>query len=112
MVAAGLRHNDLRRSASPTRQNASARKRQARHEWNVLRSIRLLGDAAVSFDTHCAYGIEPNYQKIKHNLDINLMQVTALNRHAHRLTRPPRSRRTNASQGPVAARSPPSSWAS
>ena len=49
--------------------------------WNVLESIRLLGDACVSFDTHCAYGIEPNYEKIKHNLDINLMQVTALNRH-------------------------------
>ena len=41
----------------------------------------LLGDACVSFDVHCAYGIEPNYAKIKHNLDINLMQVTALNRH-------------------------------
>ena len=49
--------------------------------WNVLESIRLLGDACVSFDTHCAYGIEPNYEKIQHNLDINLMQVTALNRH-------------------------------
>ena len=49
--------------------------------WNVLESIRLLGDACVSFDTNCAYGIEPNYEKIKHNLDINLMQVTVLNRH-------------------------------
>ncbi|MBF0965742.1 MAG: class II fumarate hydratase [Actinomyces bouchesdurhonensis] len=49
--------------------------------WNVLESIRLLGDVCVSFDTHCAYGIEPNYEKIKHNLNINLMQVTALNRH-------------------------------
>ena len=49
--------------------------------WNVLESIRLLGDVCVSFDTHCAYGIEPNYEKIQHNLDINLMQVTALNRH-------------------------------
>ena len=49
--------------------------------WNVLESIRLLGDACVSFDTHCAYGIEPNRERIQHNLDINLMQVTALNRH-------------------------------
>ena len=49
--------------------------------WNVLESIRLLGDVCVSFDKHCAYGIEPNYEKIQHNLDINLMQVTALNRH-------------------------------
>ena len=49
--------------------------------WNVLESIRLLGDACVSFDAHCAYGIEPNRERIQHNLDINLMQVTALNRH-------------------------------
>lgn len=49
--------------------------------WNVLESIRLLGDACVSFDTNCAYGIEPNREKIQENLDKNLMQVTALNRH-------------------------------
>nr|WP_172458351.1 class II fumarate hydratase [Actinomyces bovis] len=49
--------------------------------WCVLESIKLLGDACVSFDTNCAYGIEPNTDKIKANLDTNLMQVTALNRH-------------------------------
>ena len=49
--------------------------------WNVLESIRLLGDACVSFDTNCAYGIEPNHARIQANLDTNLMQVTALNRH-------------------------------
>ena len=49
--------------------------------WNVLESIRLLGDACVSFDTNCAYGIEPNLPKIEANLSTNLMQVTALNRH-------------------------------
>lgn len=49
--------------------------------WCCLESIQLLGDACVSFNDHCAVGIEPNYEKIKHNLDINLMQVTALNRH-------------------------------
>ena len=49
--------------------------------WNVLESIRLLGDACVSFDKNCAYGIEPNRERIQHNLDVNLMQVTALNRH-------------------------------
>ena len=49
--------------------------------WCVLESIQLLGDACVSFDTHCAYGIEPNRERIEHNLETNLMQVTALNRH-------------------------------
>ena len=49
--------------------------------WSVLESIRLLGDACVSFDEHCAYGIEPNMERIQANLSTNLMQVTALNRH-------------------------------
>lgn len=49
--------------------------------WAVLESIELLGDSCLMFDKHCAVGIEPNYEKIQHNLDINLMQVTALNRH-------------------------------
>ena len=37
-----------------------------------------------SLDTGLLYravGIEPNLEKIGHNLSINLMQVTALNRH-------------------------------
>ncbi|MCS7069431.1 MAG: class II fumarate hydratase [Meiothermus sp.] len=49
--------------------------------YNVLTSIQLLGDACASFNDHCAVGIEPNLPKIQHNLSINLMQVTALNRH-------------------------------
>ncbi|MCF2706543.1 class II fumarate hydratase [Arcanobacterium haemolyticum] len=49
--------------------------------WAVLESIELIGDACVSFEEHCARGIEPNMPKIEHNLEINLMQVTALNRH-------------------------------
>ena len=49
--------------------------------WCVLESIQLLGDTCVSFDTNCAYGIEPNTERIKANLETNLMQVTALNRH-------------------------------
>ncbi len=49
--------------------------------WSCLESIQLLGDACVSFNDHCAVGIEPNLKKIKANLDSNLMQVTALNRH-------------------------------
>lgn len=49
--------------------------------WAILESIQLLGDTCVSFDENCAYGIEPNLEKIEQNLDTNLMQVTALNRH-------------------------------
>ena len=47
----------------------------------VLESIRLLADSALAFNDNCAIGIVPNYDHIKENLDKNLMQVTALNRH-------------------------------
>ncbi|WP_144857011.1 class II fumarate hydratase [Marihabitans asiaticum] len=47
----------------------------------VLESARLLGDACVSFDEHCAAGIEPITERIEANLESNLMLVTALNRH-------------------------------
>ncbi len=47
----------------------------------VLESIRLIGDACAAFTDNCAVGIEPNPERIKANLDRNLMQVTALNPH-------------------------------
>ncbi len=47
----------------------------------VLESIRLIADACLAFNDHCAVGIAPNLERIEHNLSINLMQVTALNRH-------------------------------
>lgn len=46
---------------------------------NFLQSARLLGDACVSFNDHCAEGIEPNYTRIKELVDNSLMLVTALN---------------------------------
>lgn len=46
---------------------------------NFLQSARLLGDACMSFDEHCAQGIEPNYARIKELVDNSLMLVTALN---------------------------------
>lgn len=46
---------------------------------NFLQSARLLGDACVSFDEHCAQGIEPNHTRIKELVDKSLMLVTALN---------------------------------
>lgn len=49
--------------------------------YNLLQSIRLLGDAAQSFNDHCAVGIEPNREVIERNLQNSLMLVTALNPH-------------------------------
>ncbi|MCB0387753.1 MAG: class II fumarate hydratase [Winogradskyella sp.] len=46
---------------------------------NVLQSAQLLGDACVSFNEHCAVGIEPNHEVIKQLLNNSLMLVTALN---------------------------------
>jgi len=48
---------------------------------NVLESARLIGDACVSFNDHCAIGIEPNHPVIKEKLENSLMLVTALNTH-------------------------------
>ena len=49
--------------------------------YNLLQSIRLLGDACQSFDEHCASGIVPVREKIDEYLHNSLMLVTALNRH-------------------------------
>ena len=48
--------------------------------YNLLQSIRLLGDACNSFSDHCAAGIEPVPEKIDYFLHHSLMLVTALNR--------------------------------
>ena len=49
--------------------------------YNLLTSATLLGDACLSFDEHCAVGIEPNHAVIKEKLEKSLMLVTALNTH-------------------------------
>ncbi|QDJ12436.1 fumarate hydratase, class II [Mergibacter septicus] len=48
---------------------------------NFLQSAQLLADACISFDEHCAKGIEPNYPRIQMQLENSLMLVTALNTH-------------------------------
>lgn len=49
--------------------------------YNLLQSIRLLGDACDSFAEHCVVGIEANKVNIDKNLRNSLMLVTALNPH-------------------------------
>jgi fumarate hydratase class II len=48
---------------------------------NLLQSARLIGEGCVSFNDHCAIGIEPNYANIKKNMENSLMLVTSLNTH-------------------------------
>lgn len=49
--------------------------------FNVLNSIRLLGDACESFREHCVAGTLANKTQIKKHLENSLMLVTALNPH-------------------------------
>jgi fumarate hydratase class II len=48
---------------------------------NFLMSCRLIADGCDSFRSNCAQGIEPNLERIDHNLRHSLMLVTALNPH-------------------------------
>jgi fumarate hydratase class II len=49
--------------------------------FNFLMSARLIGDSCLSFNEHCAVGIEPNHSRIKELMEKSLMLVTALNTH-------------------------------
>ncbi len=49
--------------------------------YNVLQSIRLIADSAVSFTDNCVTGIEANRDRIDQLLHESLMLVTALNPH-------------------------------
>ena len=48
---------------------------------NFLQSVRLLADGMVSFNDHCAVGIEPKRERIAELVGRSLMLVTALNPH-------------------------------
>jgi len=49
--------------------------------YNVLQSIRLIADSAVSFTDNCVVGIEANKERISKLMNESLMLVTALNPH-------------------------------
>jgi fumarate hydratase class II len=49
--------------------------------YNVLQSIKLLGDASHAFTDNCVIGIEANEDRINQLLNDSLMLVTALNPH-------------------------------
>ncbi|MEC8094705.1 MAG: class II fumarate hydratase [Pseudomonadota bacterium] len=46
--------------------------------YNLIQSMRLIGDAAISFTDNCVVGIEPNTANIKMLMERSLMLVTAL----------------------------------
>lgn len=49
--------------------------------YNLLQSVRLMGDACLSFTENCVRGIRANPERISAHLSNSLMLVTALNPH-------------------------------
>ncbi|HCN11716.1 MAG TPA: class II fumarate hydratase [Chryseobacterium sp.] len=81
MICAQVLGNDTTISFSGTQGNFELNVFKPVMAFNFLQSAQLLGDACISFNDHCAIGIEPNFDRIKELLDKSLMLVTALNSH-------------------------------
>lgn len=81
MVCAQVLGNDTTISFAGTQGNYELNVFKPVMAYNFLQSAQLLGDACISFNDHCAVGIEPNLPRIKELVDKSLMLVTALNTH-------------------------------
>ncbi|WMI67193.1 class II fumarate hydratase [Mangrovimonas sp. YM274] len=79
MVCAQVMGNDVAVSVGGTQGHYELNVFKPMMAANLLQSAQLLGDACVSFEEHCASGIEPNHGVIKQLLNNSLMLVTALN---------------------------------
>ncbi len=79
MVCAQVIGNDVAISVGGTQGHYELNVFKPMMAANILQSAQLIGDACVSFDEHCASGIEPNHSVIKQLLNNSLMLVTALN---------------------------------
>ena len=81
MVCAQVLGNDTTISFAGTQGNFELNVFKPVMAYNFLQSAQLLGDACISFNDHCAIGIEPNDARIKELVEKSLMLVTALNTH-------------------------------
>jgi len=79
MVCAQVMGNDVAITVGGTQGHYELNVFKPMMAYNFLQSATLLGDACVSFDIHCAVGIEPNYKRIDELVNNSLMLVTALN---------------------------------
>ena len=79
MVCAQIMGNDVAISVGGTQGHYELNVFKPMMAANFLQSAQLLGDAAVSFEKHCASGIEPNHDVIEKLLNNSLMLITALN---------------------------------
>ena len=81
MVCAQVLGNDTTISFAGTQGNYELNVFKPVMAYNFLQSAQLIADACISFNDHCAEGIEPNHERIKELVDKSLMLVTALNTH-------------------------------
>ncbi len=79
MVCAQVMGNDVALSIGGTQGHYELNVFKPMIARNLIESAQLIGDACVSFNNHCAIGIEPNYKNIDKLLNNSLMLVTALN---------------------------------
>jgi len=79
MVCAQVMGNDVAVTVGGTQGHYELNVFKPMMAYNLLQSAELIGDACVSFDEHCAQGIEPNYRRIDELVNSSLMLVTALN---------------------------------
>ena len=79
MVCAQVMGNDVALSIGGTQGHYELNVFKPMMAKNLIESAKLIGDACVSFNDHCAVGIEPNYKNIERLLNNSLMLVTALN---------------------------------
>ncbi|QCX53056.1 class II fumarate hydratase [Elizabethkingia sp. JS20170427COW] len=81
MVCAQVLGNDTTISFAGTQGNYELNVFKPVMAYNFLQSAQLLADACISFNDHCAEGIEPNLKRIAELVGNSLMLVTALNTH-------------------------------
>ena len=79
MVCAQVMGNDVALSIGGTQGHFELNVFKPMMAKNLIESAKLIGDACVSFNDHCAIGIEPNHKNIERLLNNSLMLVTALN---------------------------------
>ena len=79
MVCAQVMGNDVALSIGGTQGHYELNVFKPMIARNLIESAKLIGDACISFNNHCAKGIEPNYKNIDKLLNNSLMLVTALN---------------------------------
>jgi len=79
MVAVQVMANDVAVSMASSQGNFELNVFMPVCIYNFLQSVRLMAEAIVSFNVHCASGITANREKMHDNLHNSLMLVTALN---------------------------------